>query len=230
MLMSRRHPVLYRATRAFMSVAALAASAGCGGGGYGEGVRFTARTQTRVDEVLVAGERLTLPKDQPYSITDTQRRSEGNGTADATAAVEGTARCHAAVNGKGTAAAEFQLGHMLFNGEDQPLEVTVICDCAFAYEIQREPGTAPELIGLKFYVKDSNRRVLRREVFVAPEGDLAASRHSSHEIVSFNITLEPGLAYQLVLAGRVDVTGQEDTSPLAATIEVSQCNVSVAAR
>jgi len=215
-------------TMGVYAVVAAGLVAGCAGsGGYGETVRFTARAQSRADEVLSSGERFSVPQDAKFTITETQRRSEGGGSAESTASADGTARCQAALSGKGLASAEFQIGHMLFNGEDKPLPVTVSCDCKFAYEIQRDPAHAPEMIGLKFYVKDSNRSMLGREVFVAPEGDLAAARHESHEAVTFKLTLEPGMAYQMVLAGRVDLNSTGDEPPISASLDVSQCTMTV---
>ncbi|MCB9866456.1 MAG: hypothetical protein H6816_07465 [Phycisphaerales bacterium] len=205
--------------------------AGCsGGGGFGESVRFTARDQTRVDELISHGERLDVPQAMPFSVAEAQRASTGDGESDSVASPGGTARCHAALTKTGTGSADFQLGHILYSAESAPLEVTVTCDCEFSYELQRGEGVAPDFVSLKFYVKDSNRSVLRREVFVAPEGDLGAARHASHESLSFNITLEPDRAYQLVLAGRVAVSGEDSPAPVAATVEVTQFTITVAAR
>lgn len=211
--------------------AALPLVAGCsGGGGFGESVRFAARDQTRVDDVIRRGERLVLPDAMPFAVVETQRASTGDAVAESTASPAGGARCHARLEKTGTASAEFQVGHILHNAETAPLDVTITCDCEFAYELQRGEEAAPDFLSLKFYLKDSNRSVLRREVFVAPEGDLGAARHASHESLSFNVTLAPNRAYQLVLAGRVAVEAEDSPEPVGATIEVKSLSVAVAAR
>jgi hypothetical protein len=218
-------------------VAVLAAASGLAGGcssagGFGESVRFSASAQTPIDEVLSRGERLVIPKNMPFAITDAQRQSEGSGASESSAGGDGKAQCRASVEDVGTASAGFQLGHLIFNGEDQPLEVAVTVDCAFAYGTggNRSDTFAPETIGLKFYVKDSNRSVLRKQMLVAPEGVLGATAYNGRERATFEVTLQPQLAYQFILAGHVEVRAKEQPEPLAAHIEVSQCEITVAAR
>lgn len=219
--------------RGCLVLVSLAMLAGCNSaGGYGESVRFKTHDESRADEVLGTGSRLELPSGAKFSITQAQRRSEGAGRAESEVSEEGTARCLAAVDGHGSASAGFQLGHMIFNAEDKPREVTITLDCDFEYSSTNDPTSpaAPDLIGLKFYVKDSNRIVQRKESLIAPDGTLGAARHSGRQVSTFDVTLEPGLAYQLVLAGEVDIADADERPPLEASITVRKCSVTVADR
>lgn len=203
---------------------------GCSGGGFGEAVRFSVRETAKADALISAGERVHFPNDEPFSVANAQRHSQGSGRADSQASPDGKARCSAAIAGMGEATGEFQLGHIIFNAQDQPLPVTVAFDCAYHYQSSRSAtGKVPESIGLKFYVKDSNRHVLRRDVLVAPDGVLGATEHSSRQAASFDLTLQPGLAYQLILAGIVRTAEETEPTELEAAVEVQEFSITVSA-
>ena len=69
--------------------------------------------------------------------------------------------------------------------------------------------------------------MLRQEMLADQEGKQGANRRSGRESPSFNVTMEPGLAYHLVLAGRVEVVAREDLPHVEAQINVRKLTIEI---
>lgn len=210
----------------------MGACGGCGGGGFGESVALPQSRQSRLDSGFTPGQRLSLPSEKVFNVADAQRASEGSGEAESSANGDGAARGRASVGAAGKAWAEFQVGEVIFNSRSEPLEAAVQFDCAFEYSVEgadlaRHP---PEMVGLKLFVKDSNKKMLHKVVLVNQEGGLGAVHQSGRETPSFNITMEPGLSYTLVAAGRVAVAANDAGTPVAAEIEIKSLRIDVHAK
>ena len=207
----------------------LALAGGCGGGGFGESVSVPRQRQTMTDAGFSPGEHLILPGEVAFNLADAQRHSTGSGRSESFATEEGTAGCSAAVADTGEAWAEFQVGHVVHNNGAEPIEAAVLFDCEYDYRVSGPNLASPaaEMVALKLYIQDSNMLMLRKETLANQEGKQGADRHSGRESPSFNITMEPGLAYHLVLAGRVEVAAREDLPHLEAQINVKKLTIEI---
>jgi hypothetical protein len=192
---------------------ALAAVCGCGGGGYGEKISLPpSEKRVPIESRFAEGKPLYFPKDQTFNVYDAQRTSSGEATAESWARPAGTAMAKAAATAVGTATAEFQIGQVIETRTDTAIDVTAVFDLKYEYTVETDASdlTKPaDKLGLKVFIRDSNRNVLKRTVLV----DLGTAEGPRHfvgrEKPSFDLTLEPGLAYQFVLAGLVEVQGTD---------------------
>lgn len=212
-------------------VAGVMVSAGCSGGGFGESVSVPHHRRQKLDDEFGAETKLVLPGEQGFNIAGAQRHSTGPASAESFARKTGTAGCSVSSEGEGTAWSEFQLGHVLQHDGTQPREVTVWFDVQYEYEVT-SGGTErhdPKMAGLKVYVRDSNKQMLNKVMLLEQSERLGPHRWSGREAPSFDITMQPGLAYQFVVAGRVEVAGAEDAAPLTARIEVKNLQIEVEA-
>ncbi|MCH7526402.1 MAG: hypothetical protein IID39_03100 [Planctomycetes bacterium] len=199
---------------------------GCGDNPFGEDAAVPQSRRQTVNVALVSDQPLRFPADRTFNVIDSQRHSRGAGTASAGASKSGTASCVADATRGGSAWAEFQLGHVLIHTGDRPFDASVtfnvVYDCTFAGDesVQRQS------LGLKAFIMDSNRRVLARVMLADARDDRLPDRWSGSQSPSFDVTFEPGLAYHLVIAGRVEVTGSEATGPTAA-IQVRSLDIQI---
>jgi hypothetical protein len=204
----------------------LALAGGCGDG-FGESVSVPRQRQTAIDAGFRPGKPLVVPREAAFNVADAQRHSTGSGRSESFATEEGTAGCTAAVADTGEAWAEFQLGHVVHNNGAEPIEAAVLFDCEYDYRVS---GPTPVslnagMVALKLYIQDSNKLMLRKEMLIDQEGEQGADQRSGRDSPSFNITMQPGLAYHLVLAGRVEVAAGEDLLPLEARIDVKKLTI-----
>jgi hypothetical protein len=206
--------------------------AGCGGGGgYGESVSVPQTRRQSITGSLSAGSVLTFPADAEFNVTEAQRHSTGNGQAESFAKPGGMASCHAATDGKGTASAEFQLGQVVYNSTADPVDADVVFDCDYEYAMGADASSIyPKMIGLKLYIQNSNNVVLKRAPLVSNDSALGASRQVGRQSPSFHVTMEPGLAYRLVLAGRVEVEAEDSAQKVDARVNVKSLRIEVHAR
>ena len=205
---------------------------GCGGGGFGESVSVPRQQQTVVDSGFSPGKSLVLPQGAAFNVADAQRHSSGTGKAESFAKEDGVAGCAASVSGAGEAWAEFQVGHVVFNEGQEAVSAAVLFDCEYEYTISGPQAASPvaAAVALKLFIQDSNKTILRKEMLVDRSGKQGADRRSGRGSPSFNITMKPGLAYHLVLAGRVSLTGSDGALPVEAKIDVKKLTVEIQAR
>ena len=211
-------------------VVAMLVAAGCSGGhGFGESITVPPEQHTKVGDAFAAGKTLRLPAEVRFNVADVQRFSRGAATAEASADASGTAGCSAKAQADGSAWAEFQLGQVVANRGDQPLAVTVTFNVSYSYRTSGQVsagGATPDQFALKVYISDSDRRSLKRMMLAELDPAKGPTTWTGTQAPAFDVTLEPGLAYHLVLAGRVEVSGDETRSP-AAEIDVQSLEVSI---
>lgn len=202
--------------------------AGCSeSGNFGESVTVPQEKRTSLQTQFAEGKPLYFPKDGSFNVYDSQRSSTGEATADAAAMESGTAHCKATASGVGTATAEFQLGQVVFSASDKPLEATVAFNIDWAYEVKSDPMdiTKPEdRLALKAYVRGSDNRILKKVMLADLKASSGPEAFSGRQTPAFDVTLQPRLAYHLVVAGLVEVTGTEQ-SGASAQIEVRSLEI-----
>lgn len=208
--------------------AAFALLSACGGGDdFGENVRVPQSKHQSVAAPLESGATLTLPGDKPFNLTDAQRNSRGPGAASSSADPAGSASCAADAFRGGSADAAFQIGHVLNYGAPSPFaarvtfHVTYECSLTHAYA-----GAGKLELGLKAYVMDSDHRVIGRVLLASADIDRMPSRWTGSESPSFDVTLQPGTAYHLVVAAQVKAETTEEPGPTA-TVYVKSLAIDV---
>jgi hypothetical protein len=206
--------------------------AGCGGAEFGESVSIPQERHASLVDDFADGQELNLPGDMPFNLYDSQRRATGAGLADSSAEPAGRAGCQAQAGAVGTAEAEFQLGHVLDNRGQEPLKITARFAVDYACQVEADlldrTKTADQL-GLRVFVRDSNRRVLSNMMLTQLEETTGPREWTGRQVNAFDVTMEPGLAYYFVLAGRVSVTATE-LSTASAQIEVHSLDIELTPR
>lgn len=192
------------------STALLGAMFGCSGRGFGESVSLPQEQHASVVDDFAAGKPLVLPQGGPFNLHDSQRTATAAGRAESSAEPTGRAACHASAEGVGTAATEFQLGHALDNRGPGPLKVTACFAVDYACRVVADPddrSKPADELGLRVFIRDSNRRLLEGMMLTRVSEATGPRDWTGRESHTFDVVLEPGLAYYFVLAGRVSVTG-----------------------
>lgn len=215
-----------------LAVLSMSTTVGCGGSGFGESVAVPQEKRTVISGGISPGERVAFPDSKPFNIAESARTSTGVGESHASASDDGTAHCDIKSTGSGSASGEFQLGQVVYNDTDQPLDVSVLFDFDYAFEVLDDgpKSRLPETIGLKVFVQDSDQIVLHRRTILEQGDGLTAWKGAGHESPWFNVTLQPRLAYNLVLAGKLAVEPEEDGQPVDAKIDVSGFRIEINAR
>ncbi len=127
----------------------------------------------------------------------------------------------------GSAVAEFQIGHVLAYDGTSPFPATVTFNVAYYCTLKGyTPQYGDRPLGLKAYVMDSDRRMLGKIVLAESDPDRVPDRWSGSQSPSFDVTFEPGLAYHLVVAGRVEVSG-DDTMGAVATLNMRSLTIQI---
>lgn len=202
---------------------------GCGSNSFEERLAV-ARQEHSVGGSAASFTAIRLPASQPFNVADTSRSSNADATASSVAGDDGTATCAADATKGGDANAEFRIGHVLQYDGDQKKNVQVAFDVSYACtakNFQSVFGVTP--VQLKAYIMDSNRRVLSTVTLAQSEPDRVPEQWSGKESPAFEVTLEPGLAYHMVVAGRVEATWFEGVGS-AAEIKVDACEIRVVPR
>lgn len=204
-------------TTRYISCILTACLLGCGDGDhFGESVSLPQTELARSQAAFATGGVLSLPSDRPFNVADTQRHSEGAAHADSHANATGQASCSADATAGGTARAEFQIGHVLTYDGDDTVNAAVTFKINYQCMLSEHPPSgAAQPIGLKAYIKDSNHRLLAMVMLADGDADRFPDRWSGSQSPSFDITLEPGLAYHLIIAGKVEVSGDATGGPRA---------------
>ncbi len=201
---------------------------GCGGDDdFGESVSLPQSRRHSFSGTLSAGGVLRFPADRPFNVTDTQRRSEGWATARSAAASSGVASCAVDASGGGSGSAEFQIGQVVSHDGAEPFDATVTVSVAYECALQdytAQLGTPP--VSLKVYVMDSDRRTLARIMLVEYDPERVPDRWSGMQSPSFDIRIEPGTAYHFIVAGRVSVSGDDASGPVA-SLAVQSVEISI---
>ena len=205
---------------------------GCSSGGFGESVSLPQERHASLVDDFAAGQRLALPQDVPFNLHDSQRSATAAGQAESSAEPAGRANCRALADDVGTATAEFQLGHVLDNRGQGPLNVTARFAVDYACRVEADPddrSKPADKLGLRVFIRDSDRRVLERSMLTQASDATGSRDWTGRESHAFDVVLEPGLAYYFVLAGRVSVTGTE-VSAASAQIDLRSFDLELTPR
>lgn len=203
------------------------AGAGCGGGDFGERLSVPQEKHHRLQAPLSSGQVLRVPADQPFSVLDATRQSQGPATATSTVAPTGVASCAVTTSAGGTASAEFRVGHVLRNDTAEPLRATVTFNVAFECSLRNpKPPYAVDPVQLKAFITDSHRRALGKVLLTAGDLDRLPNHWTGSSSPAFDLILEPNTAYHLVVAGRVEA-GKEDGIGPDVTLGLTSVNIQV---
>jgi len=205
---------------------------GCAGSRFGSDLPAPTRPQAlRATE----GAHLCLPQDRAFSIAVPQvtRKAgfDGQADADATCSGQGSARATAEVIGSGEATALFQLGHAFANELERQvdLEIAVRYRCVFEASSSPESGAGGAQIGLRLYARESRGPLLRELVLVQYGSEAGPAQRQAADEVRFTLTLAPGAAVDVFLAGQVRIEIREGRSARG-SLELSQVELEATTR
>jgi hypothetical protein len=214
------------------AVLPVAVTVGCAGSRFGSDLPAPTHPQAlRAPE----GTHLCLPQDRAFSIAVPQvtRKAglDGRADADATCSGEGSARATAEVIGSGEATALFQLGHAFANELERQvdLEIAVRYRCVFEAFSSPESGAGGAQIGLRLYARESRGPLLRELVLVQYGSEAGPARRHAADEVHFTLTLAPGAAVDVFLAGQVRIDVREGRT-VRGSLELSDVELEATAR
>lgn len=210
----------FAATARRLSLPAVAAiialAAGCSQSNFGS--ELAEKPKPR--DIDLPARPINLPQDQPFSIAlaPTTKSPALGGSADATAKAEksGSAEALADVKNGGTANATFQLGHAFRNTSDRQIDLK--CRVLLHYEAHAEaggPAGAPyATVGLRLYARDRRNRLLADTSVIDQTTERGAVARDADETLNVTLTLGPGDAVDLFLAGQavVDIKSEHSGS------------------
>jgi len=192
------------------------AVAGCGGSQFG------ADLSAKPKPMPIRGvedSTIRLPADAPFSIRLAPARRDagldGTAQADAKADRSGSASASAKVKNGGTAAADFQLGHAFRNDTSRQIDLSFRLQFAYEFDASITPddGGKDATVGLKLYARDDrNRTLAANTVVLHSTADGPAHGGAKDQQVEFTITLGPGEAVNVYLAGHAAVDTAEQRS------------------
>jgi len=220
-----------RRVAVFALAGIVGAVGGCGGQEFAR-VKVAPEQQLAVNGDLAAGKTLRLPADKALNIHDALRTSSGRAKADSDATETGTAFCSAEARDGGKASAEFQLGACLYNGSGKELIATVTFRIAYEHRAQSTHLAAAETAGkvlLKLFIRDAVGRIVKEQVLASSSSRTGPRSWSGRETQTFDVRLQPDLAYHVVLAGRVQAAAEAQTSARA-RIDIKKLELEIACR
>ena len=166
----------------------------------------------------VEGDTLRLPEQEAFSIalpqTSEKAGLDGTAEADADATQAGTAAAAAAVTNSGTVLGSFQLGHAFKNDVERQTDFDFDLRFHYEFEIAATPETSyPDAqVGLKLYARGSRGRLLRDLTLFEHSTENGSTVRKSDETLHFTVTLGPGEAVNVFLAGQVRIEIREGRS------------------
>ncbi len=207
----------------------LASVFGCGSSGFEERLAV-AQQEHRVGGGASQGVAMRLPASQPFNVADTSRSSTGDATASSISSADGVASCSVDATKGGEANAEIHVGHVLQYDGDQSRDVQITLDVSYSCTTRNNRsvfGIVP--LRLKAYLMDSDRRVLGSVTLAESDPDRVPEQWTGRESPAFEVTLEPGLAYHMIVAGRVEATWFEGVGS-AAGVKVGAFEIRIVPR
>ena len=166
-------------------------------------------------------ETLQLPGDRGFNVDDVSRFSKGATDASGRAGADGTASARVELDGEGEAWTEFEVGELLpasHAGQSRTVEAVF----RVHYRAELMPGAdqaARFSLALKAVVLNSAREVLGRQELIEITEDVGARNSESEDVVRFTIELDPELAYQFLVAGRLELSSRPD-APAQASLDL----------
>ncbi len=219
------------------SLAILPYSGGCSeSSGLNMNVRKPANERPDLDASAVAAGVRRIPTDEGFNLTSFTSGQAGNSRGRAESAGNDGALAAAEARDGGSAWGEFQLGYCFDNTLETPLQATIRIRMQVAAAISAlskdekngGPVGSPQQARsiLAFFVKDTSGLVLRKETL--QESDLekgAQSATRTHDLV-YDVRLEAGRGYYLVIGGRVDAQAEAGQT-VSCVISVSEAALEV---
>lgn len=197
------------------------AAGGCGGDDFGTTVSLPAAQRHKLPDTLEPGTVIKLPSATPFNIHDKRWRGtpgpDGKANPSADATPKGTAHCKADGSNGGASSAEFQLGHCIDNPTDKAVraELKMTIDYEHACKAEGEGAKTVSTYSVKAFVKDTAGTVLQTMPLSVHTSDDGQVDWAGKERTITEITLQPGLGYYIVLAGRAEASSLAKTSSSA---------------
>ena len=209
-----------RPSLAAVSTALSMAAAGCSGqGDFGLKVTVPQERHHVLTSSDLGRASVDAGKDGLFNVADAQRDSHGQAKAESQADPAGNASCSVDASVGGTGSAEFQLGRVLRYDGDSPSDAYVTFDVTYRCTVRgHEESSRPPTAALKAYVTDSNRRTLGKVMLLDTDSEQPPGRWEGEQSPAFAVTLQPGTAYHLVVAGRVEVAGDKTSGSTVALV------------
>jgi len=218
-------------------LAILPLTSGCSeSSGLNMNVRKPANERPDLDAAMVAAGVRRIPADEGFNLTSFTSGQAGDSRGRAESAGNDGAIAAAEARDGGTAWGEFQLGYCFDNALGTPLQATIRLRMKVATatsalskeETNRgHAGSAEQARSiLAFFVKDTSGLVLRKETL--QESDLekgAESATRTHDLV-YDVRLEAGRGYYLVIGGRVDAHAEADQT-VSCVISVNEAALEI---
>ncbi|MFN0135832.1 MAG: hypothetical protein ACKVS9_06905 [Phycisphaerae bacterium] len=206
------------ASRLFALVAlsiGLAPLSGCTGATAGADltVRPTSRPLSKY-----AGKVLRVPQDEKFALTQAPATQapglEGKAEGKAECESSGKGKVAAKVEKGGTASGTFQLGHSVKNDGERQIDLTVRVKMNYEYAAEAEPANArgKAAVSLNLFVRDGRNRLLQTYGLVAQSSEEGKLSSKAGKEAEFTLTLGPGDAATVYLAGVADANLRDGES------------------
>lgn len=206
--------------------------AGCSGSDFGTNVDLPREKHHRLPPTLKPGTVITLPAAQPFNVHDKLWNSTpgqgGKAAPAADASANGTAFCKADGADGGSSFAEFQIGHCIDNDSGVPVEaeLRMLIDYDQACQAEGQGAKTASNYAIKAFVKDTAGRIVRNLPLATHTSDDGQVHWSGAERTITDVTMQPGLGYYIVLAGRAEAGSQTGTSSSASiTVKAFQLEI-----
>ncbi len=208
--------------------------AGCGGQS-GFSFREPASRRPDIDAEMLTRGSLSIPADQPFLAPLLQSSQSGsNARGEARPIGEHGAACQSQAKGKGHATGEFLLGYAFDNATGKALDAVIKVKLAVKNSAAIEDTAVSEeeasVTGmLDFSVKTTRGLEVKRESLL--NSDVARGPRTSSDSMErvYEVRLEPGMGYYLMLEGRTQASANENQTASAA-LEVSDVSFEISWR
>lgn len=197
-----------------LSIATVALS-GCSGATAGAdlSVRPVSRPLSKY-----SGKILHVPRDEKFALTQAPASQapglEGKAEGKAECESSGKGKVAAKVEKGGTASGTFQLGHSVKNDTERQLDVAVRVKMNYEYSAEAEPSNArgKAAVSLNLYVRDGRNRLLQTYGLVTQSSEEGKLSSKAGKDAEFTLTLGPGDAATVYLAGVADANLRDGES------------------
>lgn len=179
---------------------------------------------------------LKIPADEPFTIlfapSSKQPGLGGAAEADARARPDGSAEARVQITGGGQAQAAFQIGHAVRNDSDRQVDLEVAIRYRYEYsaETQADARNEDARIALKLFARDDTNRLLRSMDLLDFATGHGAAQRSGAETLGFRVTLGPGTAASIYLAGEAAADTTRTPRNAAAQLKLADVGFEITSR
>ncbi|MFO0839708.1 MAG: hypothetical protein U1D55_14430 [Phycisphaerae bacterium] len=192
---------------ATLLAAILAATPACSSSGMGAELSATPTARALPAN---AARPLRLPADEKFSIvfSPSQRAPglDGEAEASAIASDSGNAEARARVARSGSASGTFQLGHVVKNESASQIDLNCHIHAKYAYDAKSAPATGKRdaSVALRLFARDQRNRQLRAIDLLVHGTDQGDASSEVEKDLRITLTLSPGDAASVFLAGSAE--------------------------